>query len=163
MSKEAGWMHQLAAGESTAWTRLLAEWSPRLYHYITANGASEAEAQSLLHQIFSILVQKIVGSAAAANPTVLLFTIAYQQMVHHCHQQANSQRRQALVPADKADMEPQAIHLRQTLQQFSPEVQQIALLYYLCDLSLAEISQIVRQPELLVRNTLNQVKRQLCR
>lgn len=163
MSKEAGWMHQLAAGESTAWTRLLTEWSPRLYHYLTANGVSEAEAQALLHQIFSTLVQQVVGSAAVANPAVLLFAIAYQQIMRYCHRQTNSQRRQAFSPADKTDADPQAIHLRQTLQQFSPEVQQIALLYYLFDLNLAEISQIVRQPELLVRNALNQVRRQLCR
>jgi DNA-directed RNA polymerase specialized sigma24 family protein len=39
----------------------------------------------------------------------------------------------------------------------------VALLYYLCEMSLAEICQIARQSELRVRTTLNQVKRQLCR
>lgn len=163
MPKEAGWMHQLAAGEPTAWAGVVEEWSPRLYHYITANGVSEAEAQSLLSSIFSAVVQKVVGAHPTVNLTVLLFTLAYQPMVRYAHQQRVDSRRHALAPPTEAPTEPQAVDLRKLLQQFSPEVQQLALLYYLCAVNLADISQIVRQPELVVRNTLNQVKRQLCR
>lgn len=161
--KEPGWMHQLAAGEPTAWARLMDEWSPRLYYYITANGVSEAEAQALLPPIFSAVVQKVVGAQPMANVTVLLFTSAYQQMVRYCYQQATAQGHPPFTPAMDATIDSQAIHLRNALQQFSPEVQQMALLYYLCDVSVAEISQIVRQPALVVKTALNQVKRQLCR
>jgi len=163
MPKEAGWIHQLVAGEPTAWARVVEEWSPRLYHYITANGVSEAEAQSLLSSIFSTVVQKVIGAHPTVNLTVLLFTIAYQQMMRYTHQQTIVQQGQALAPPTEATTEPQPIDLRKLLQQFSPEVQQLALLYYLCAVNLADISQIVRQPELVVRNALNQVKRQLCR
>ncbi|MCE7989378.1 MAG: sigma-70 family RNA polymerase sigma factor [Caldilinea sp. CFX5] len=156
-------MHQLSAGEPTAWARLLDEWSPRLYYYITANGVGEAEAQSLLLSIFSTVAQQVVGTQPVANLTVLIFATAYPLMVRYCHQQTTAQRRPAFVPTAAATADPQALHLRQTLQQFSPEVQQIALLHYLCDVNVAEISQIVRQPTLVVKNALNQVKRQLCR
>lgn len=163
LPKETGWLHQLAAGEPTAWTRLLEEWSPRLYHYITANGVSEVEAQSLLSSIFATVVPQVVGTQPVANLTVLLFATAYPPMVRYCHQRTTAQRQPAFVPTAAATPDPQTLQLRQMLQQFSPEVQQIALLYYLCNVNVAEISQIVQQPTLVVKNTLNQVKRQLCR
>jgi DNA-directed RNA polymerase specialized sigma24 family protein len=84
-------------------------------------------------------------------------------MMRYVHQPPNPQQREALSPAAEAMADPQALPLRRTLQQFSPEAQQVALLYYLCEMSLAEICQITRQSELRVRTTLNQVKRQLCR
>ncbi len=165
---EAGWIHQLAAGESKAWARFVEEWSPRLYQYITANGLSETEAQTLLPLIFANAVQKVVGqtsddSQPVMKPALLLFAVAYEQMMRYVHQPPNPQRREALSPAAEAMADPQALLLRRTLQQFSPEAQQVALLYYLCEMSLAEICQIVCQSELRVRTTLNQVKRQLCR
>jgi DNA-directed RNA polymerase specialized sigma24 family protein len=163
MSKETGWLHQLSAGEPTAWARLLDEWSPRLYHYLTANGVSEAEAQALLPPIFSAVVQKVVGEPPVANLTVLIFALAYPHMVRYSRQRLTTSRLQALSSPTTTPVDSATIHLRQALQQFSPEVQQIALLYYLCEVTVAEISQIVHQPALVVKNALNQVKRQLCR
>ena len=57
--KEAGWIHQLAAGESKAWARFVEEWSPRLYQYITANGLSETEAQTLLPSSLPMWCKKL--------------------------------------------------------------------------------------------------------
>lgn len=162
MFKEAEWLHQLSTGEPTAWARLVAEWSPRLYHYITANGVSEAEAQALLPPILLAVVQKVVGGPPIANLTVLIFAIAYPHMVRHCHQQRTAAQSQALV-SPPVPIDPETVQLRQMLQQFSPEVQQIALLYYLCEVNVAEISQIIHQPALVVKSAVNQVKRQLCR
>lgn len=161
MPKETEWMHQLSAGEPTAWARLLDEWSPRLYHYITANGISEAEAQALLTPIFSAVVQKVVGGQPVANLTVLIFSIVYPQMLRYCRQQTLASQQALSSPAVVA-VDAETAQLRQTLQEFSPEVQQIALLHYLCEVNMAEISQIISQPLLVVRSALNQVKRQLC-
>lgn len=163
MPNETGWMHQLSAGEPTAWARLITEWSPRLYHYITANGVSEAEAQAWLSPIFSAVVQKIVGGPPITNLTVLIFATAYPQVMRYCRQQTTISRPKALSASAEAPLAPETVQLRQTLQQFNPEIQQIALLYYLCDVSVAEISQIVHQPVLVIKNSLNQVRRQLCR
>lgn len=162
MPQEAKWIRQLIAGEPAAWAQLLDEWSPRLYHYITANGAGEGEAQALLRQIFSMLVQKVVGSPPFASLTVLIFAIAYQQMLPYCQQRTTAIRRQ-LPPllSPRIAVDPQATQLLQALHQFSPEVQQVALLYYLCEVAVPNIAQIVGQPEPVIKKTLYRVKHQL--
>ena len=83
MRKETRWIQQLCAGEATAWAQLLDYWNPRLYSYVIYNGATEAEAERLIHAIFSEVVQTVVGSLPVANLTVLIFSIAYQQVLRY--------------------------------------------------------------------------------
>ena len=162
MPNEAKWMRQLSAGDSTAWARLIDQWSPRLYHYITANGVGEVEAQTLLHRSFSQVVQSVVGSPPSDNLTIFIWTIAYRQMLSYCQQCMTSSLRQ-LPPklSPKVGVDPQSPHLLQKLHQCSPEIQQVALLYYLCEVSVADIAQIVGQPEAVIESALYRVKRQL--
>ena len=159
MRKETRWIQQLCAGEATAWAQLLDYWNPRLYSYVIYNGATEAEAERLIHAIFSEVVQTVVGSLPVANLTVLIFSIAYQQVLRY--------RAQALDPALK--QLPPAIQLADPdddpwagffhiFYQFPPEVQQILLLHYLFAITLPEISQIVGQSEEVLTKILRRAK-----
>lgn len=141
-------MRQLCAGESAAWLHLLEHWSPRLYNYVLYQGLSEAETQTLLHAIFAEVVQSVVGGLRVTNLTVLIFSIASQHVLNHGRQRAASPlntQSPPLLPAEASD-EHQHTFL-QTLRQFTPEVQQVLLLYYLYEVTLPEIAQIVGQPE----------------
>jgi DNA-directed RNA polymerase specialized sigma24 family protein len=159
MPKEAKWMRQLCAGEPVVWAQLIDHWSPCLYGYITANGASEADAQQLVCTIFSEVVQAVVGSLRIANLTVLIFSIAYQQMLNYCQQRLSPLQSHRLSAADHVD--PQFVFLH-TLHQFAPEVQQLLLLHYLCEVSLSDISQIVGQSEEVLKKILYRVQHHLC-
>lgn len=78
-AQETQRLQQLRAGEAEAWTQLLAEWSPRLYSYLTASLGEEAAAQQALQSLFSQLVQQVMGEAPIANLPLLIMTLAYQQ------------------------------------------------------------------------------------
>ena len=78
-AQETQRLQQLRAGEAEAWTQLLAEWSPRLYSYLTASLGEEAAARQALQALFSQLVQQVMGEAPIANLPLLIMTLAYQQ------------------------------------------------------------------------------------
>lgn len=156
-SKEATWVQQLCAGESTAWQRLLEHWSPPLYTYILYQGLTETEAQTLLHTIFAEFVKNVVGQLRITNLTVLLFSIASQQVLNYWRQKPMaSPKPRPSVLATEASADQQ--RLLQALRQFTPEAQQVILLYYLHELPLAEIAQIVRQPEAILTKVLYRFK-----
>lgn len=74
-SKEMNWVRQLAAGSSTAWVELMEHWSPRLYTYLLYQGLPESETQTLLHTIFTEVVQRVTGGSRVTSLTVLLFRL----------------------------------------------------------------------------------------
>ena len=143
-SKEAKWVRQLAAGESTAWLHLMEQWNSRLYTYLLYQGLTESETQTLLPVIFAEVVQSVVGKLRVTNLTVLIFSIASQQVLDHCRQRPLPSLK-AQAPASRLD-DHQRLFL-QTLRQFTLEAQQVLLLYYLFEVTLPEIAQIVGQPE----------------
>lgn len=155
MKEETKWMQQLCTGEATAWEQLLDYWNPRLYSYVIYNGATETDAQRLIHSIFSEVVQTVVGSLPVANLTIVIFSIAYQQILRYRQQTLDPALKQlppAIQLADP-DHDPWAgfFHI---FYQFTPEVQQILLLRYLFEIPLSEISQIVGQSEELLTKIL---------
>ncbi len=166
--KEARWARRLRAGDSTAWLQLIEHWSPRLYSYVLYNVETEDEAQVVVQAIFAEIVQTVVGSLHIPNLNVLLFSVAYQQVLRY-HQQ----RRYLPAPPyppffTSADMptdvpEDQSATFWENFQKFLPECQQILLLYYVCGVSLSEISQIVGEQESVLLRVLRQAKAYLLR
>ena len=154
-SKEAKWVRQLAAGESTAWLHLMEQWNPRLYTYVLYQGLTESEAQTLLPLIFAEVVQSVVGKLHVTNLTVLIFSIASQQVLDYCRQRPLPPLK-AQASATRLD-EHQRLFL-QTLRQFTLEAQQVLLLYYLFEVTLSEIAQIVGQPEASLFKVLHRFK-----
>jgi DNA-directed RNA polymerase specialized sigma24 family protein len=158
-SKEAKWVRQLAAGESTAWLHLMEQWNSRLYTYVLYQGLTESETQLLLPVIFAEVVQSVVGKLRVTNLTVLIFSIASQQVLDHCRQRPLAPPK-AQAPVSRLDDEHQRLFL-QTLRQFTLEAQQVLLLYYLFDVTLPEIAQIVGQPEAILLKVLYRFKHSL--
>lgn len=158
--QEAKWVRQLCAGEPAAWAALVDHWSPRLYNYVLYNGASEAEAQQLLVAIFAAMAEAVVGSLRVANLTVLIFSIACQHMLRFRQQASYPVLEPSLLSVQS---EPTAVRFLNNLYHFTPEVQQVLLLHYLCGVSLAEISQIVGQREEILAKLLHRAKFHLVR
>jgi len=153
--KEARWVRRLCASVSTAWAQLIAHWSPRLYSYVLYNVESEGDAQALVQVIFAEIVQAVVGSLRIANLTILLFSIARRHVLRYRARQVPgfSPSHPHLLATDStnATENQQSASFWACFQQFTPELQQVLLLHYLCGVSLPEISQIVgrREEELL--------------
>lgn len=143
-SKDANWVRQLAAGSSTAWVQLMEHWSPRLYTYLLYQGLSEPETQTLLQTIFAEVVQQVRGGLRVTSLTVLLFSVASQQVVNHYRQRTPDPLKPQLL-AETID-EHQRLFL-QTFLQFPLEARQVLLLYYLFEVTLPEIAQIVGKSE----------------
>lgn len=155
-------MRQLCAGDSAAWLHLIEHWSPRLYTYLLYQGLAEAETQTLLQAIFTEVVQSVVGGLRMANLTVLIFAIASQQVLDYCRQRPIAPLKRQEPPGSLAEArDDQQRILLQTLRQFTPEAQQVILLYYLYELPLSEIAQIVGQPEEMLRKLLYRFKHYL--
>lgn len=153
--QEARWVDQLRAGEPTAWRALVDHWSPRLYNYVLYSGVNEAAVQTVLTTIFSAIVEAVVGSLRIANLTVLIFAIARQHVLHFCQQEPYRSLGPPLLPAPSDE---EATRFLTIFHHFTPEVQQILLLHYLCDVSLAEISQIVGQREEVLTKLLHRAQ-----
>lgn len=157
--QEAKWMRQLCAGEATAWTALVELWSPRLYSYVFYNVAPEAEAQKLLTTIFAAIAKAIVGSFQISNLTILIFSIAHQHVLYYRYQNSDSTtKNNAHALASAITIDPTTAGFLDTFHHFTPELQQILLLYYLCGVSLPEISQIVGEREELLRKLLHRAQ-----
>lgn len=158
--QEAKWLRQLCVGEATAWATLVDLWSPRLYNYIFYNVAIEVEAQKLLTTIFAAIAKAIVGSQQISNLTILIFSITYQHILYYRYQNphltAQNSTTQSSPPTPSTD--PSVMGFLHTFHHFSLELQQILLLYYLCGVSVFEISQIVGEREELLIKLLNRAQ-----
>jgi DNA-directed RNA polymerase specialized sigma24 family protein len=147
--QEAKWLRQLCAGETTAWKELVDLWSPLLYNYVLYNVAHEAEAQQLLTSIFSAIAKAIVGSQYIANLTILIFSTAHQAVLYYRHQNPypTATNPSTLSTTSATQSSSGATGFLDTFYRFTPELQQILLLYYLCGLSVSDISQIMGERE----------------
>lgn len=157
--KEARFIKQLCAGEAEAWATLVEQWSPRLYSYFTYNMVSEADTQRLVQHIMSELVGELVGASGFTNLAVLIYSVAYQHMLHFRRQRAKptaAQQRLLEQPAE-GNFRPR-LHFLTNFRQLRDETQQILLLYHLCEMSVAEIAQIVDQSEERLAKTLRQAQ-----
>lgn len=158
-SKEATWVRQLCAGDSAAWLHLIEYWSPRLYTYVLYQGLTEVETQTLLSAIFAEVVQSVVGGLRVTNLTVLIFAIASQQVRNYCRQRPTVPLKTQELPRLLAEAsDDQQRTLLQTLRYFTLEAQQVILLYHLYTVPLAEIAQIVGQPEEMLSKLLYRFK-----
>ncbi len=157
-------MRRLCAGDSTAWVQLIDHWSPRLYSYILYNVEREPDTQTLLQSIFAEIVQMVVGSLKIANLTILLFSTAHQHVLRYRekHPHPLSPSHPQLLSADSPDAQ-RMIRFWKSFGKFAPEWQQVLLLYYLCEVSVPEISQIVGAREEELRRVLQQANYYLLR
>lgn len=150
---------RLSAGESTAWVQLITRCSPYLYSYVIYNVGNEAVARRLIRAILSEVIHTLASLRRVTNLTVLIFSIAYRHVLHY--------RRHIVDPlpsmqwpfaSTSAAGDEHSANFFHTFYQFTPEVQQVLLLYYVCGVSVTELSQIVGQSETLLRKVLYRAK-----
>ncbi|MCX6044779.1 MAG: hypothetical protein NT075_06665 [Chloroflexi bacterium] len=112
-----------------------------------------------MREIFAELVQAFVGSLQVANLAVLIFAITFHHVLHYRQQHHNLVGKKPL-PASTSDPrdDAKARTFFSAFQQFSPDVQQILLLYYLYGISLPEIAQISGRSERSLAKTLYHAK-----
>lgn len=153
--RDTNFARQLCNGDGDAWVQLLDQWSPHLYSYISFNVVQEADVRRLMRLILAELIQTLVGEQPIENLTVVIFRIAYRQLLRYRRQAPDPfasplwQRKQAA-----ATGEPLPNYFFQHLQRFSPEVQQLLLLRYVCGVTLPELAEIVGQSEDLLTRLL---------
>lgn len=152
---DAKFVGQLCRGESRAWSQLIDHWSPHLYSYVSYNAASEADTRALLRAILSEVIQTLIGARPIHNLTTLIFSIAYQHTLRYRRQNPEllPPRGRLVYGAGETSNDAQSNFL-QRLHQFTPEMQQILLLRYLCGVTLPELAQIVGQSEELLTKVL---------
>jgi len=137
-------LQELCQGQAAAWQQLVALWSPRLYSYVSYNTYSIDDAQALLQQTFSFVMQRLINHAEQpknlAQLTILLVSTLYRLILQY--QQSFGvplfDHRHAPPPLD-----PQQQKFIAALAQLAPPVQQLLLLRYLVGLSIGELASII--------------------
>jgi DNA-directed RNA polymerase specialized sigma24 family protein len=120
---------------------------------------TEADVRRLMRLILSDLIQTLIGEQPIEHLTVVIFRIAYRHLLRYRRQAPDPfshplwQRKQAAATGETLPN-----YFFQHLQQFSPEVQQLLLLRYLCGVTLPELAQIVGQPEELLTRLLSRTR-----
>ncbi|MCE7986431.1 MAG: sigma-70 family RNA polymerase sigma factor [Caldilinea sp. CFX5] len=154
-NRDAQFAKQLCNGDGDAWVQLLDQWSPHLYSYVSFNVVQETDVRRLMRLILSELIQTLVGEQPIANLTVVIFRIAYRHLLRYRRQAPDPfasplwQRKQAAATGEALPN-----YFFQHLQRFSPEVQQLLLLRYVCGVTLPELAAIVGQSEDLLTRLL---------
>jgi len=154
-NRETNFARQLCNGDGDAWVQLLDQWSPHLYSYVSFNVVQEADVRRLMRLILSELIQTLVGEQPLEHLTIVIFRIAYRHLLRYRRQAPDPfanplwQRKQAAATGEALPG-----YFFQHLQRFSPEVQQLLLLRYVCGVTLPELAAIVGQSEDLLTRLL---------
>jgi len=160
--KEARFIRKLCAGEPQAWANLVEQWTPRLYSYFIYNTGNDLDAQRLTQHTLSELVGEMIGATGSARLTVLIYSIAYQHALHYRRQRPKLPAIQpwSLEQPAEGNFRPR-LNFLTNFRQLRDETQQALLLYHLCDMNVAEIAQIVDQPEERLAKMLRQAQHYL--
>ncbi len=155
-------------GDSSAWQELVARWEQRLFYYIRRLIRPEQEAWQVLQEVWLKVLQGIGRLREPASFAKWIYSITRHTAMSHLR---DNYARQKIVEAAEFPIEPEtgddtwqfdnAEQIHYGLEQISLSHREILTLFFLEDLSLIEIAEILEIPKGTVKSRIYHAKRAL--
>ncbi len=155
------------SGEREAFEELVAAWERRLFFYIRRLVADEADAWQILQEVW---LQGLRGIRTLRDPhrlPVWLYAVTrHTIMSHHRAGYARDRLRRTVAPQGVSAGNPHAAHddaesVRHGLARLAPVDREVLTLFFLQDLSIDEVAEVLGIPPGTVKSRLFKAKQSL--
>lgn len=161
--RDSLWVRQILKGDRAAGERLVAENYPRLYRLLRYLTADPDSAEDLTQQTFIKAWQALPGYKGEARLVTWLHRIAYHEYTHWLRSRRNEAPLDAAAEiADTRAMQGlQTVYLARALAQLSEELRDTFLLFYVQELSVAEVAAVLDLPPGTIKSRLFTARQRL--
>jgi RNA polymerase sigma-70 factor (ECF subfamily) len=161
--KDSAWVQKILSGDRMAGERFVNEHYPRIYRLLRHLTGDVETAEDLTQQTF---VKAWKSLASFQNKSLLLtwlHRIAYHEYIHWLR---DRKRHSSLdlfhnLPAPQTEPEWEALDLPGALAQLTPELRVTFLLYYVQELSVAEVASALELPQGTIKSRLSTARLRL--
>jgi RNA polymerase sigma-70 factor (ECF subfamily) len=154
-------------GDGSAWNELVERWNDRLYYYLRRLIDNEADAANALQEVWYQAFRGLRKLKDDARLSAWLYTITRRIAVNHYRQEASrheSNRGEMPAPATSDEEDPEIqfdnaelVHFG--LSQLDLPEREVLTLYFLEDLSTAEMAEVIGVPVGTVKSRLFKARR----
>ena len=154
-------------GDRKAWEELVAHWERPLFYYVRRMARSEEDALQILQDTWFRVFSSFPSLTNPARLAPWLYTITRRVVLRYIGEFGDD--REALTDVSTQDMrrdsggevdeEAEAVHWG--LAQLAPVQREVLVLFYLEDLSLTEMAEVLAIPVGTVKSRLNKARSEL--
>lgn len=155
-------------GDRKAWEELVAHWERPLFYYVRRMARSEEDALQILQDTWLRVFSSLPSLTDPARLAAWLYTITRRVVLRYIGEFGDERLAQADVSAQQdmrrdsggeVDEEAEAVHWG--LAQLAPVQREVLVLFYLEDLSLTEMAEVLAIPVGTVKSRLNKARGEL--
>jgi RNA polymerase sigma-70 factor (ECF subfamily) len=156
-------------GDRSALTELVARWERRLLYYIRRLIVVEDDARQLLQEVWVKMINSIGSLHDPVRLAPWLYALARYTVIDHLRDSCTRRQLLSNLPTDPADDEStdpiatfdDAEQVHHGLAQLSIVDREVLTLYFLDDLSVADVAQVLNIPVGTVKSRLYHARRAL--
>jgi RNA polymerase sigma-70 factor (ECF subfamily) len=157
-AQDMAYLHRLQAGDSQAWEQFMDEWSTKLYNYMLYNTRNEDDAQDVLMDTLTGLVQSIKNFDGNAKLSTFVYSIAYRKVADYWRRsKVTVELPMTLSIAGPTSL---GVEMQEVLAELSEPAREALLLRYYAGLSVAEIAEVLGRSYKATESLLSRVRQQ---
>lgn len=162
-------MTQATNGNNTAFAELVARWTPRLYYYIKKLVIHECDVDDILQNVWLALYRILGEIRDISQYRVFLFATARCKAIDYLRRKkcrmsvevSADWGQEPIYDQEAGEEEIDSERLHQALDRLDASMRDILTLYYLRELSLAELACVLDIPQGTVKSRLHYARKAL--
>lgn len=152
------YLQRLQAGDPLAWEQLMDEWNTKLYNYMLYNIRNEEDAQDVLMDTLTGLVQSIKNFDGNAKLSTFIYSIAYRKVADYWRRsKVTVELPMTLSTAGPTSL---GVEMQEILAELPESARDALLLRYYAGLSVAEIAEVLGRSYKATESLLSRVRQQ---
>ncbi len=154
----ADYLRHLQANDQVAWEKFLAEWTPRLYNYISYNLRADDEVEDILSETLLAVVQAINNFDGHAALSTFVYSIVRRKIADYWRGRHVTTELPEWLSMD--DASEARIAFYEVLSTLSEMSQQALLLRYQVGLSVTEVAEVLERSYKATESLLSRAREQ---